>query len=1296
MYHKNEKKTNGRGPRKKLKQYIGFRHVIIHSILFYVMYIIYDKEHHAMSSSKISHKIEREAVDLQENANLYHGRVLTELCGRILHRDIAQSNVLIVSPDIVEKAKIVPRMNKTDFNTQGPSKIVLKISLDEEHNTHLLPVSADLNMWLEDNLDSKWFLMAYFIPGNSPSESIDVILHPDRAQNMLDKTTMTYIVIAIKSNIFKNTDNKVRMEGLTAVQTLLDNGFKVQLLASSHFFGVHPNHLFKEKADVKAFLSSGAIFSQNGSFNALLFATQGLDLAIPSRQSYIQLDRFCGNTCTNVIGRCDSKLEARALGDDIFISCPQRHENISIEFDDSYSEGVRVSLDGEIVEYVNNEDVELWFGHKDPKSSEAACVRIRDTTLNSDRVSCTTRILNNTTSSPHISEKGKEEGVTSRPKYRYNVLSILIDPISRFQFQRSLPNTALLLKTLNFTSFEKYTAVGDNSGPNQCALFTGYPLSGGREGIISSQSHTKSSPKLWLWDLFNAEGFVTLKTEDICIKNSNMVQSMKPKTTHGEQLFEMFCFDFDRPNCLGKDLMAKHVIDYAKKFIKLYDKSDEEGSQPWAAFISFVDSHEDTLTLISYIDELLVEFLQKIDLSNTIVVFSSDHGLHYGPSFLSNGEVERAQPILYLHVPQSLDLSHNLKKNQFLYTTPFDVHETILDVSALNHEYAGIIGNSLLKALPKTRESCKSTPGIPKKFCDLFQGQERKFSKIAVTAVKKPVKEKQCSLMHEPPSVNSFYADIPRENRPSWPKCTKEKISHVTGAECRCATSGLKDTSWQPCNSEQREKNLLENDLNMMTCWSHKHLRQTMEININIKTDKELADNYKAKKAQIHNSTAEIEEMPNILFLEIDSVSHSAALRHLPKTISIIRSHQIISSVEKGPHCPSGFCAAMFNKTSILGQNSIPNQLAALSGCSKSKMPGIHSYERKPINTHPHVFHTHCPEGDIENPWLFDIAEKLGYVTFFGEEFCYTGSPYVTQGNHFELNADYDMNKLFCRLDEATKQDTNIFEQTNDKESSIFFEQDTATNPQPCVDGRSRQEFAFEYIKGIWNAYPDVPKFAFLNSLAAHDYSIDTAYRQLGLEAYDDLISEFLKEMLSRRDAKKTVIVLRSDHGIQGGPAPIDYSTQVEHMNPFNTLIVPEGLNGLSLKSLFSNQERLVTGFDLYHTLRGILTPSLNQTTPKGKKEMNGLKGDLKKWSYNLLAVEVPDIRTCKDARIPYTFCPCIQERFDLMPYFYVGHSELLASWKDGKLEYNETKRILEPKFLPGRPNNETKYSIWC
>ena len=111
----------------------------------------------------------------------------------------------------------------------------------------------------------------------------------------------------------------------------------------------------------------------------------------------------------------------------------------------------------------------------------------------------------------------------------------------------------------------EFLGKGDNSGPNQFALFTGKPLDG-RNGI--KYSNSLSTP--WLWDSLNEEGFVTLKAEDGCVENTNMVQSTKPKTTHGEQLHRMLCFDYDRPYCLGKDLMAKHTLTYAEQFITTY------------------------------------------------------------------------------------------------------------------------------------------------------------------------------------------------------------------------------------------------------------------------------------------------------------------------------------------------------------------------------------------------------------------------------------------------------------------------------------------------------------------------------------------------------------------------------------------------------------------------------------------------------------------------------------------------------------------------------------------------------
>lgn len=109
-----------------------------------------------------------------------------------------------------------------------------------------------------------------------------------------------------------------------------------------------------------------------------------------------------------------------------------------------------------------------------------------------------------------------------------------------------------------------------------------------------------------------------------------MVQSIKPQTHHGEQLQEMFCFSYERPNCLGGKMAAEHLVEYARQFIAAYDRGDGTArTRPWAAFLSFIDSHEDTSTLISYLDGLLFDFLQRaMALKNTLIVFTSDHGLH--------------------------------------------------------------------------------------------------------------------------------------------------------------------------------------------------------------------------------------------------------------------------------------------------------------------------------------------------------------------------------------------------------------------------------------------------------------------------------------------------------------------------------------------------------------------------------------------------------------------------------------------------------------------------------------------
>ena len=152
-------------------------------------------------------------------------------------------------------------------------------------------------------------------------------------------------------------------------------------------------------------------------------------------------------------GRCDTKQNNKRLSKDIFVSCPKRHDSIDIHFNSEASSttgDVRIYLNGTDVDNqaVGDLGIDMWYGNDNHKESETACARYEVT----NAVACTTRILPRSTSSTTSTRPLKKEP-------GYNVLSILLDPLSREQMKRSLPATLTLLEELEFRQFEKFTTV---------------------------------------------------------------------------------------------------------------------------------------------------------------------------------------------------------------------------------------------------------------------------------------------------------------------------------------------------------------------------------------------------------------------------------------------------------------------------------------------------------------------------------------------------------------------------------------------------------------------------------------------------------------------------------------------------------------------------------------------------------------------------------------------------------------------------------------------------------------------
>lgn len=141
------------------------------------------------------------------------------------------------------------------------------------------------------------------------------------------------------------------------------------------------------------------------------------------------------------------------------------------------------------------DEVELWVSNSDFNKAEAACARLLTYSK------CVTRVITNSNPIQHENNRSARGQVP-------NILLILIDPISRPHFHRSMPKTARALKDLGFVHFGNYTAIGPNSGKNQAGLYSGMPLAN-RDGIKKDTEGGK-----WLWDRLRANGFITLKTEN--------------------------------------------------------------------------------------------------------------------------------------------------------------------------------------------------------------------------------------------------------------------------------------------------------------------------------------------------------------------------------------------------------------------------------------------------------------------------------------------------------------------------------------------------------------------------------------------------------------------------------------------------------------------------------------------------------------------------------------------------------------------------------------------------------------
>ncbi|GFS09008.1 hypothetical protein ElyMa_003027200 [Elysia marginata] len=148
---------------------------------------------------------------------------------------------------------------------------------------------------------------------------------------------------------------------------------------------------------------------------------------------------------------------------------------------------------------------------------------------------------------------------------------------------------------------------------------------------------------------------------------------------------------------------------------------------------------------------------------------------------------------------------------------------------------------------------------------------------------------------------------------------------------------------------------------------------------------------------------------------------------------------------------------------------------------------------------------------------------------------------------------------------------------------------------------------------------------SFLARLTHDDYN--------GAFMGDEIYLQFLKRLKGDNTLNNTVIVWFSDHGERFGKIRHTYQGTIESSTPYLFFVFPPWFEKKYpdvMRVFRTNQHRLTSHYDTYATMQDILN----------FKGVVGPKGKLGERSISMFR-EIPEDRTCKDARIPAEYCVC-------------------------------------------------------
>ena len=310
-----------------------------------------------------------------------------------------------------------------------------------------------------------------------------------------------------------------------------------------------------------------------------------------------------------------------------------------------------------------------------------------------------------------------------------NVIAFGTDSMSRSNFVRQFQKTrTFLLNELDAIELLGYNKIGDNTLPNLAAMTSGKYLS---ETLDRNKGKRRPADFLpFILKNYSHVGYRTFLGEDdpdIATFNYLRKGFIDQPTDY---YFRPYSLGLGRQKdmwrnyfCAGPFTETELVLDYVARLLK------KLRNKRHFLFFFFSRITHYYLNKGSSVDEIYYQFFRKAKqegfLNNTVVLFFGDHGMRFGAIRATYiGSLEERLPGFYISFPRWFEHKYpervrNVRRNAHRLTTPFDVHETLLNLinlTAQGNSVPGLKrGLSLFEEIPQNR-TCRDAT-IAEQWC---------------------------------------------------------------------------------------------------------------------------------------------------------------------------------------------------------------------------------------------------------------------------------------------------------------------------------------------------------------------------------------------------------------------------------------------------------------------------------------------------------------------------------------------------------------------------------------------------